>query len=110
MSLSLYYGGISWCSDNKESACNTGDLVRSLGREDALEKEMATYSSILAWKIPWMEEPGGLPYIGSQRARHDSAFNFKVVSVAADETILRNLEYRKSVSFFYAQWLIVICV
>ena len=71
---------------------------------------MATYSSILAWKIPWMEEPGRLPYIGSQRARHDSAFNFKVVSVAADETILRNLEYGKSVSFSYAQWLIVICV
>ena len=34
--------------------------VRSLGREDPLEKEMATHSSILAWKIPWMEEPGGL--------------------------------------------------
>ena len=34
--------------------------VRSLGREEALEKEMATHSSILAWKVPWMEEPGGL--------------------------------------------------
>ena len=37
--------------------------VRSLGQEDPLEKEMATYSSILAWKIPWMEEPGGLESI-----------------------------------------------
>ena len=41
--------------------------VRSLGREDPLEKEMATQSSILAWRIPWMEEPGGLQSTGSQR-------------------------------------------
>ena len=40
--------------------------VRSLGREDPLEKEMATHSSILAWKISWMEEPGGLQSMGSQ--------------------------------------------
>ena len=45
--------------------------VRSLGREDPLEKEMATHSSILAWKIPWTEEPGGLQSMGSQRVRHD---------------------------------------
>ena len=40
--------------------------VRSLGREDSLEKEMATYPSILAWRIPWTEEPGGLQSMGSQ--------------------------------------------
>ena len=45
--------------------------VQSLGQEDALEKEMAIHSSILAWKIPWTEEPGGLQFIGSQRAGHD---------------------------------------
>ena len=45
--------------------------VQSLGREDLLEKEMATHSSILAWKIPWMEEPGGLQFMGSQRVGHD---------------------------------------
>ena len=45
--------------------------VQSLGGEDLLEKEMATHSSILAWKIPWMEEPGGLQSMGSQRAGHD---------------------------------------
>ena len=45
--------------------------VQSLGREDLLEKEMATHSSILAWKIPWMEEPGGLQSMGSLRVRHD---------------------------------------
>ena len=45
--------------------------VRSLGREDPLEKEMATHSSILAWKISWMEEPGGLQSMGSQRVGHN---------------------------------------
>ena len=45
--------------------------VRSLGQEDLLEEEMATHSGILAWKIPWMEEPGGLQSMGSQRVRHD---------------------------------------
>ena len=45
--------------------------VRSLGQEDPLEKEMATYSSTLAWKIPWTEEPGKLQSIGSQRVRHN---------------------------------------
>ena len=45
--------------------------VGSLDQEDPLKKEMATHSSILAWRIPWMEEPGGLQSMGSQRVRHD---------------------------------------
>ena len=45
--------------------------VRSLGQEDPPEKEMATHSSILAWQMPWTEEPGGLQSTGSQRVRHD---------------------------------------
>ena len=45
--------------------------ARSLGQEDSLEKEMATHSSILAWRIPWTEETGGLLSIGLQRVRHD---------------------------------------
>ena len=45
--------------------------VQSLGQEDLLEKEMATHSRILAWEIPWMEEPGRLQSMGSQRVRHD---------------------------------------
>ena len=45
--------------------------VRSLGRKDALEEGMATHSSILAWGIPWTEEPGGLQSKGWQRVRHD---------------------------------------
>ena len=44
--------------------------VRSLGREDPLEKEMATHSSTLAWKIPWTEEPGRLQSMGSLRVEH----------------------------------------
>ena len=45
--------------------------VRSLDREDPLEKEMATHSSTLAWKIPWTEEPGKLESMGSQSVRHN---------------------------------------
>ena len=45
--------------------------VQSLGWKDPLKKEMATHSSILAWKIPWTEEPGGLQSVESQRVRHD---------------------------------------
>ena len=45
--------------------------VQSLGREDLLEKEMAPHSSILAWRIPWTEEPGGLQSVGLHRVGHD---------------------------------------
>ena len=54
-----------------ESTCNAGDWVRSLGQEDTLKKGMAAHSSILAWRIPWTEEPSGLQSMGSQRVRHD---------------------------------------
>ena len=46
-------------------------LAQPLGREDPLEKAMATHSSVLAWEIPWTEEPGGLQSMGSRRVRHD---------------------------------------
>ena len=55
--------------------------VQSLGREDPLEKEMATHSSLLAWKIAWTEEPGGLQSTGSQRVRHDWVTALAVVSI-----------------------------
>ena len=45
--------------------------VRSLGQEDPLENKMATHSSILAWRIPWIEEPGWLQSMGSKRVEHD---------------------------------------
>ena len=58
----------------KNPLANAGDIraqVQSLGWEDSLEKEMATHSSVLAWRIPWTEEPGGLQPMGSQRVRHE---------------------------------------
>ena len=55
-------------SEGKESTCNLETQVRSLGWEDPLEEGMATHSSVLAWRIPWTEEPGGLQSLGSQRA------------------------------------------
>ena len=69
LGLSLWLGG-------KEPACSAGDIedsgsIQSLGWEDPLEERMATHSSILAWSIPWTEEPGGLQSIGSQQAGHD---------------------------------------
>ena len=45
--------------------------VRSLGQEDPFEKGMTTHSSILAWRIPWTEQPGGLQFVGLQRVGHD---------------------------------------
>ena len=59
-----------WLRD-KQSACQAGDWVQPLGWEDSLEKEMATHSSILAWRIPWIEEPGGLQSMGSRGIRLD---------------------------------------
>ena len=58
-------------SVSKESPAMQEIQVQSLGWEDPLEKEMTNYSSILAWRIPWTEEPGGLQSIGSQRVGHD---------------------------------------
>ena len=53
--------------------------VRSLGREDPLQKEMTTHSSTLAWRIPWREEPGGLQSMGLQRVGHDLATSLSLV-------------------------------
>ena len=63
--------GIPGDSEDKESACNAGDLRRTLGWEDLLEKEMATHPSMLAWRIPWTEELDGLWSLGLQRVGHD---------------------------------------
>ena len=54
----------------KNSPAMQETWVQFQGREDALEKAMATHFSILAWRIPWTEEPGGLQSVGSQRVRH----------------------------------------
>ena len=58
-------------SAGEESTCNVGDLGSIPGWEDPLEEGMAIHFSILAWRIPWTEKPGGLQSIGWQRVRHD---------------------------------------
>ena len=65
-SLCTFIWGFPGGSEGKESVCN----ARDLGQEDPLEKEMATHVSILAWRIPWTEEPGRLQFMGSQRVGH----------------------------------------
>ena len=61
--------GLSYGSDGKDSACIAQDSGSIPGLEDPLEKEVATHSSILAWEIPWTEEPGGLWPMGLQRSQ-----------------------------------------
>ena len=67
----IFKGG----TEKKNPSVNAGDAtenrVQSLGREGPLEKEMATPSSILAWKVPWTGESSGLPSMGLQRVRHN---------------------------------------
>ena len=61
-------------SVGKESTCKAGEQdmwVQSMGWEDPLEEGMATHPSILAWRIPWTEEPGRFQFIGLQRVRHN---------------------------------------
>ena len=58
-------------SDGKESACNAGDLGSILGGEDPLEEGMAAYSSVLVWRIPWIEGPGGLQSTESPRLGYE---------------------------------------
>ena len=60
-------------SDGKESTCNVGTWVQSLGGEDPLEEGVTIHSSILAGEFPWTEEPGNLQTMGSQRVGHDWA-------------------------------------
>ena len=75
LELVLEIGGFLGDASGKEPACqcrkHNEAWVWSLCQEDPLEEGMATYSSIHAWRIPWTEEPGGLPSTGSQRVRHD---------------------------------------
>ena len=66
LSVNIYMG-FSGCSVVKKPPANVRDAGSSLGQEDPLEQEAATYSSIPAWKIPWTEEPGGLQSMGLPR-------------------------------------------
>ena len=82
--------GFSGGSVMKNLPANAGDArdeVLSLGREDPLEQEMATPSSILAWEIPWTQEPGGLQSVALQRVGHDSMHQSSVRLQAAQREI-----------------------
>ena len=70
-----YFQGLPRWHSGKESACNAGKRHRFLCWEDPLKEETATHSSILAWRIPWTGEPGGLQSMGSPRAEHDWAMH-----------------------------------
>ena len=74
-------------SDSKESACNVGDLglIPELGR--SLKEGMVTHCSILAWRIPWTDEPGGLQSMGLQRVGHDIAIKHSTTQYLLNERI-----------------------
>ena len=73
---SVYYKGFPGKESVVKNLPATQEIqVQSLGQEDPLQKEMATHSSILAWEIPWTEEPGGLQSTGLQRLGHNFATN-----------------------------------
>ena len=69
MYVVLNRDGLPWWLRGKESACNTGDMGRSLGWEDALENQVSTRSSIPDGEIPWTEEPGGATVPGVTKSR-----------------------------------------
>ena len=74
-----------------------------LGQEDPLEKEMATHSSILAWRILWTEEPGRLQSMGSQIVRHNCATNFHFQRESSQYFIILRLQYIKVYNLLYIQ-------
>ena len=87
-------------SDGKESACSAGDLGQSLGWEDPLEEGMATHSSILAWRIAWTEEPGGLQSMGLQRVGHDWATNNFTFTFILNYRLVNSMRNVNSSMFF----------
>ena len=77
----------------KASGYNVGDLGSIPGQEDTLEKETATHSSTLAWKISWTEEPGGLQSMGSQRVGHDWATSLQTAEQLFYTDYLSSIDY-----------------
>ena len=70
--------------------------LRSLGREHLLEKEMVTHSRILAWEIPWTEEPGGLQSMGSQRLAHNGAHTQCAMDSSGIHPLIQQDDSRKT--------------
>ena len=88
----LRFRGFTGGSLIKNLPANAGDVGLILGQDDPLEEEMATHSSILAWRIPWTRDPGRLQSMGSQRVGHDLATT-QIWMVATIENLL--LPYAK---------------
>ena len=99
-SLIHIYTRLPWCSDGKESACNVGDLglIPELGRSPGGGR--ATHSSILPGEFPWIEEPGVLQYMGSQRVGHDWATKHIYI-----HTHIHILEYKLYVNSLWDKYL-----
>ena len=85
--LSITLCELPWWLRVKRSHAMQKTQVWSLGQEDPLEKEMATHSSILAWRIQWMEEPGRLQSTGSQRVRHNWATSHALLACEMSKTV-----------------------
>ena len=101
--MALFYWDFPGGTEVKASACNMGDLGLIPGREDPLEKEMATHSSVPAWRISWTEEPGRLQSTGLQRVGHDWASEVTGVQNAVQAKFLfqfiSNVSKTKEISF-----------
>ena len=112
MCLSSFYCCLPWTSlvaqTVKRLPTMRGTRVRSLRQEDPLEKEMATHSSILVWKIPWTEKPGWLLSTGSQRVGHDWATSLSI-AISRSEWVSWNCMSLGNASpvlpFSFTQWL-----
>ena len=89
-------------SDDKKSACKVETMVESLDWEDSLEKGMTTHSSILAWRIPWTEEPGGPQSTGSQRVGHNRATNTCTFMFTS------KTDFELSVLYLYLVYLVIL--
>ena len=104
--LSKCFYSFTCGSDSKASACNVGDLGSIPWSGDPLEKEMATHSSIPAWKIPWMEEPRRLQSMGSQRIGHDWATSLHFTFISRNFKKIEVYQYEFCIFHIY----VLICV
>ena len=105
VTMIVLYIGFPSGSDGKESACNVGDLGSIPGSGRSLENEMATHSSILAWKIPWAEEPSRLQSMGLQRVRHQwvtsLSYHFIIHRKVKRVDLKSSHQKEKCVSFYW---------
>ena len=105
MQFSISELGFPGGSDGKESAWNVRETqVQSLGWEDPLEKWMVTYSSILAWRIPWTEECGRPQFMVSQRVRHDCTANISELAMKLSECSDSLVLFSETWFQIYGKW------